>query len=131
MKIKGFIYLGNDKNGKFKECTLTIKRNEIVEFYNGFDVGIYPREYNSDLSIIEKIYKSHKSKNKIPNNCKYYIQKSTENGLMNIYLDINKTQYLNLKWGMKGFIIQSKEFIIGLSIGIVLLVLGLIFKTGD
>lgn len=131
MKIKGFIYNGNDKKEYFQECTLTIKRNEIVEFHNGFDVGIYPREYNSDLSIIEKIYKSHKSKNRIPNNCRYYIQKSTKNGLMNIYLDINKTQYLILKWGMKGFIIQSHQFIIGLSIGIILLILGLIFKTNS
>lgn len=50
---------------------------------------------------------------------------------MNIYLDINKTQYLILKWGMKGFIIQSHQFIIGLSIGIILLILGLIFKTNS
>jgi hypothetical protein len=130
MRIKAYTYNGK---GKYKEneylpCDIIVKRNEIVEFIGSFDVGIFPREFNSELSIIEKIYKTHNTKQRVPNGCKYYIQYSTDKGLMNIYLDINKIEYLRLKWGMKKFLIQSKEFIIGLSIGLILFILGLILK---
>ncbi len=130
MKVKGFTYNGDAKykSNDFLDCTLVIERNEIVEFNNGFDVGIYPREYNSELSIIDKIYKTHKAKERIPNECKYYIQKSTKKGLLNVYLDINKLQYFRLKWGIKGYMIQSKDFIVGVLVGLVPFILDLIFS---
>lgn len=111
MKIKGFTYTGDAKYkfNEFLECDLVIERNEIVEFKNGLDVTLYPREYNSELSLITKIYKSYKSKERIPKGCKYYIQYSTKKGLTNIYLDISKTQYWILKWQLKQYLIQSKE----------------------
>ena len=128
MKINCFTYNGKSKykENEYLPCSLIIKGNEIVEFHNGFDVGIYPREFNSELSIIDKIYKSHKANDRIPNGCKYYIQKSTGKGLMNIYLDINKIEYLRLKWGLKKYLIQTNEFKKSLFFALLAFILALI-----
>ena len=126
MEVNAFIlYKTNEQ--ELKPCVLEINHGEIVEFSIWDGNSMYPREYNSSLSGISKIYKTHNA-NRIQNGCKYYIQHSVKGEVLNIYLDISRIEYFRIKWGMREYIVQSKEFIVALSIGIILLVLGLILN---
>tara|TARA_R110000868_G_C10454177_1_gene726726 strand:- start:140 stop:517 length:378 start_codon:yes stop_codon:yes gene_type:complete len=125
MNIKGFVFY---KEKEFIPCDLVISNSRIKEI-NLTDIkNTYPELHNSQRANITEIKEFH-NPSIIQNGCKYYIQSSVNGELVNIFLDIGKIEYFKIKWGMKGYIVQSKEFIIGLSIGLILLILGLIFKT--
>jgi len=119
MEVDGFtLYKGKD----FLPCKLTIKGGEIVQYDSDNFKDIFPQENRSALAKIETIKKVHRSE-RIPNECKYFIQHLIDDEVMNIYLDISRFNYLRLKFGLGKSIFQTKEFIIGLILAVITVLL--------
>lgn len=100
------------------------KHGKIQEVENENFKGIKAFENNSTLADNFEIFKTYK-KDESNNHSKYYIKKSVDNEVFLIFLKINIFQYWRLKWQLKENIIQSKEFIRGLYIAIIVFVLGI------
>ncbi len=122
MKVNGFTLY---KTNEFHDCNLIIKNGEVVEYNSGFIKDIFPKENKSALSKVDEILNVHRPE-RIPNNCKYYIQHSINGEVLNIYLDVNKMEYFRLKWQLKEYLIQTKEFKKGVLIAIIVFALGLV-----
>jgi hypothetical protein len=120
MVIRAFILY---KTREFIEAELIVKNARIKEINLDAIKSIYPEENNSKAHKIIEIKEVHNPE-RIQNGCKYYVQYSIEGEVMNIYLDINKKQYFNLKKQLFiENIIKSKEF----TIGFILAVLAALF----
>ena len=116
MKIRAFILY---QTNEFVEAELTIIKSNIKEinFYNF--KNIYPEENNSEVHKLTEIKETHNPE-RIQNGCKYYIQYSINGEVLNIYLNITKTEYLNLRKQI--FIentLKSKEFVVGIILAII------------
>lgn len=114
MKLKGYQYNTNGKtiHEQYLDCTLTIKNKNIVKIKIGDFIELYPKEYHSESSNIIELNKSHRPKTDLPKNCNYFIKYKHKDKLESIYLNISYLKYLRLKWEMKMFLIQSKDFIL-------------------
>lgn len=128
MNLKGYKYNtdGISFEEQYFDCTLTIKNKNIVKIRIGDFIDVYPKEYHSESSTIIEFQKSHRPKTDLPKNCNYYIKYKHKDKLESIYLNINYFQHLQLKWEMKMFLIQSKEFIINLIFALLGTLLGYI-----
>jgi hypothetical protein len=115
MEIKAFILY---KSREFIYADLIIKDAKIKEInFNDFK-SIYPEENNAQTHKVREIKEVHNPE-RIQNGCKYFIQYSIEGEVMNIYLDITKKEYLELRRQIfVENIIKSKEFTVGLILAI-------------
>jgi hypothetical protein len=106
MWVKGFIKW---KTNDLIPHNFLFKYGKIQEVENENFKGIQAFENNSTLSDNFKIFKTYK-RDKKNNYSRYFIKKSIENEVFLIFLNINIFQYWQLKWQMKEWLIQSKDF---------------------
>lgn len=106
MWVKGYIRW---KTNDLIPHKFLFKYGKIQEVENENFKGIKAFENNSSLANNIKIFKTYE-RDKSNNYCKYYIKKSVENEVFLIFLKINILQYWKLKWQMKEWLIQSKDF---------------------
>lgn len=121
MWIKSYIKYKSEQSIPFD---LYFKNGKIQEVKSENFDGITPFQNNSKLAEdlkIEKVYNLSTS----PNRAKYFIKKSIDGEVLLMFLDVNKSEYRRLKWQLKGYLIQSKEF----KIGFVLAFLGAILAA--
>ncbi|WP_417871620.1 hypothetical protein [Winogradskyella sp.] len=106
MWVNGFI---NWKSNNLIPHRFLIKYGKIQEVENENFKGIKAFENNSSLADNIEILKTYKRD--ISNNySRYYIKKSIDNEVFLMYLKINILQYWKLKWQLKEWLIQSKDF---------------------
>lgn len=85
------------------------KYGKIQEVENENFKGIQAFTNNSTLADDIKIFKTYK-RDITNNHSKYFIKKSIDKEIFLIFLKINTFQYWRLKWQMKEWLIQSKDF---------------------
>ena len=106
MWVNGFIKW---KSNELIPHKFLFKYGKIQEVENENFKGIQAFTNNSILADDFKIFKTYKSD--ITNNhSKYFIKKSIDKEVFLIFLKINTFQYWLLKWQMKEWLIQSKDF---------------------
>ncbi|WP_248724165.1 hypothetical protein [Seonamhaeicola sp. ML3] len=106
MWVNGFIKW---KTNDLIPHKLLFKHGKIQEVENKNFKGIKALETNSTLADNFEIFKTYK-RDKSNNHCKYYIKKSVDEEVFLIFLKINISQYWKLKWQLKEWLIQSKDF---------------------
>ncbi len=85
------------------------KHGKIQEVENENFKGIKAFENNSDITDNIEIFKTYK-RDLSNNHSRYFIKKSKEEHVFLIFLKINQLQYWKLKWQLKEWLIQSKDF---------------------
>lgn len=106
MWIKGYIKW---KTNDLIPHKFLFKHGKIQEVENENFKEIKAFENNSTLADNFEIFKTYK-RDKSNNLCKYYIKKSVDNEVILMFLKINVFQYWKLKWQLKEWLIQSKDF---------------------
>ncbi|WP_458626426.1 hypothetical protein [Winogradskyella sp. PC D3.3] len=106
MWINGFIKW---KSNDLIPHKFLFKHGKIQEVENENFKGIKAFENNSDLADKLEIFKTYK-RDKSNNYSKYFIKKLKENEVFLMFLKINRFQYWRLKWQLKEWLIQSKDF---------------------